>query len=102
MKNNENKITKAIDLYFSNLSSRKVRNNFQRHEETKISHVSVLDWCRRYVLKVQRYIDGLSPQLLGKIYADETEIDCQNRNDVFWCRCGLGYKIYQCNALQPE
>lgn len=85
MKNNENKITKAIDLYFSNLSSRKVRNNFARHEETKISHVSILDWCRKYVLKVQKFIDKLTPQLSGKIYADETEIDCEGRNDVFWC-----------------
>ncbi len=31
MKNSESKITSAIDLYFSNLSSRKVRNHFRRH-----------------------------------------------------------------------
>lgn len=31
MRNSEAKITVAIDLYFSNLSSRKVRNHFRRH-----------------------------------------------------------------------
>ncbi|HLD04141.1 MAG TPA: DDE-type integrase/transposase/recombinase [Candidatus Nanoarchaeia archaeon] len=84
MRNHEAKITKAIDLYFSNLSSRKVRNNFKRHEDVKVSHVSVLDWCRKYVLKVQRFVDKLNPTLSGHCYADDTEIDRQGQKDHFW------------------
>jgi len=84
MRNHENKITQAIDLYFSNLSSRKVRNHFRRHLIKNASHVSILDWCRRYVLKVTNYINKLQPQLSGQFYADETEIDCERRNDIFW------------------
>jgi len=90
MRNQENKITEAIDLYFSNLSSRKVRNHFRRHKPKNASHVTVLDWCRRYVLKVQKYIDTLQPQLSGQFYADETEIDCERRNDIFWCAIDWG------------
>jgi len=85
MRNHENKITSAIDLYFSNLSSRKVRNHFRRHLPKNASHVSVLNWCRKYVLKVTNYVNKLNPQLSGKMYADETEIDCEKRNDIFWC-----------------
>ncbi len=85
MRNPEDKITQAIDLYFSNLSSRKVRNHFRRHRKENASHVTILDWCRRYVLKITKYINTLHPQLSGKIYADETEIDCEKRNDLFWC-----------------
>lgn len=90
MRNHENKITEAIDLYFSNLSSRKVRNHFRRHRPNNCSHVTVLDWCRRYVLKVQKFVDALKPQLSGKAYADETDIprgNGQNRKggDIFWC-----------------
>src|SRR3989344_2542932 len=66
MRNSEAKITAAIDLYFSNLSSRKVRNHFRRHWEYNASHVSILDWCRRYVLKVQKYIETQEPKLSGK------------------------------------
>lgn len=84
MRNPEDKITQAIDLYFSNLSSRKIRNHFRRHRPDNCSHITVLDWCRRYVLKVTNYINTLQPQLSGKFYADETEIDCERRNDIFW------------------
>ena len=84
MRNSNDKITQAIDLYFSNLSSRKVRNHFKRHRPDNCSHVTVLDWCRRYVLKVTNYINTLQPQLSGKFYADETEIDCEGRNNIFW------------------
>ncbi len=86
MRNSERKITSGIDLYFSNLSSRKVRNHFRRHLEHNSSHVTVLNWCRKYVLKVQKYVDTLEPQLSGKFYADETEIDREKDNkDIFWC-----------------
>jgi len=84
MGNSESKITSAIDLYFSNLSSRKVRNYFRRHLEHNSSHVTVLDWARRYTLKVNNYVDKLQPELSGKVYADETMIDCKKRKDRFW------------------
>ncbi len=93
MRNNEKKITKAIDLYFSNLSSRKVRNNFKRHEDTKISHISILDWCRRYTLKVYNYTEKLMPQLSGQYYCDDTEIDCENRKDHLWCNVDWGTRF---------
>jgi transposase-like protein len=85
MRNSESKITAGIDLYFSNLSSRKVRNYFRRHLEHNSSHISILNWCRKYTLKVQKYVDGLNPELGDEFYADETEIDCEKRKDAFWC-----------------
>ena len=102
MRNNELKITKAIDLYFSNLSSRKVRNTYKRHEETKISHVSVLDWCRKYTLKVQKYVNGFTPQLSGQLYADETEIDRGRNNDVFWCSVDWGTRFINATLYSPN
>ncbi|VVB75783.1 DDE domain protein [Candidatus Tiddalikarchaeum anstoanum] len=85
MRNSEAKITAGIDLYFSSLSSRKVRNFFRRHLEHNSSHISILNWCRKYALKVQNYTDTLTPQLSGLFYADETMIDCQRRQDALWC-----------------
>jgi len=84
MRNSSEKITQAIDLYFSSMSSRKVRNFFRRHLVRNSSHVTILDWARRYTMKVQNYTQKLNPTIGGNLYADETEIDCQKRNDMFW------------------
>ena len=102
MRNSESKITQAIDLYFSNLSSRKVRNHFRRHLEHNTSHETVLNWCRRYVLKVSKYVDTLQPQLSGQFYADETEIDREkNHNDIFWCNVDWGTRYINATLYSP-
>ena len=105
MRNDEKKITQAIDLYFSNLSSRKVRNHFKRHLEHKTSHVTVLDWCRRYVLKIQKFVDKLHPQLSGEFYADETEIQRSRkdkRHDVFWCNVDWRTRYISATLYSPK
>lgn len=107
MRNSEKKITMAIDLYFSNLSSRKVRNHFRRHLEHNASHITVLDWCRRYVLKVQKYVDTLQPELSGKIYADETEIPrgCNTKRkggDKFWCAVDWDTRYIDATLYSPN
>ena len=84
MKNSEEIITMSVDMYLSNLSSRKMRNQLSRHMKTKISHISVLDWVRKYVLKVHKYVETLNYNLGGIFYADETVINRQGRNDKFW------------------
>jgi len=43
MRNKPEIITMSIDMYVSNLSSRKMRNQLKRHFDHKISHVSILD-----------------------------------------------------------
>ena len=35
-------------------------------------------------MKVHKFVDTLKPRLGGKYYADETDIDCEGRNDKFW------------------
>jgi len=103
MRNSESKITSAIDLYFSNLSSRKVRNHFRRHLDHNASHETVLSWCRRYVLKVSKYVDTLNPQLSGQFYADETEIDREEEhNDIFWCSVDWDTRYINATLYSPN
>ena len=85
MRNNEKIITMSIDMYISNLSSRKMRNQLSRHLNTKISHMSILDWVRKYTLRVSKFIDKLGYNMGNSFYADETLIDCGGRDDRFWC-----------------
>lgn len=102
MRNTEAKITAAIDLYFSNLSSRKVRNHFRRHWHHNASHMSILDWCRKYTLKVQKYVATMQPQLSGQFYMDETEIDRGRGNDVFWCNVDWGTRYINATMYSPH
>jgi len=84
MRYDEKIVTRAIDSYISSSSSRKMRDHLKRHDETKVSHVTVLNWVRKYVLKVQNYVDTLNPQIGGSCYADDTEIDRRGFKDHFW------------------
>ena len=85
MRNKPEIITMSIDMYVSNLSSRKMRNQLKRHLSHKISHVSVLDWVRRYTLKVNKFIEQQGYNLGNSFYADETLINREGKLDRFWC-----------------
>ena len=107
MRNSEKKITMAIDLYFSNLSSRKVRNHFRRHLDHNASHMTVLDWARKYTLKVQKFIDTLKPELSGQFYADETDIPrggslTRKGGDIFWCNVDWGTRYINATLYSPN
>lgn len=106
MKNSEKIVTMSIDMYLSNLSSRKMRNQLNRHFSHKISHVSILDWVRKYTLKVQNYVNKLQPQLSGRIYADETEIPRSqrrdNKNDIFWCSVDWDTRYINATLYSPK
>lgn len=77
-------ITMSIDMYLSNLSSRKMRNQLSRHFSIKTSHITILDWVRKYSLKVHRFVEGLGYNLGEQYYADETEINRLGYRDNFW------------------
>lgn len=93
MRYSERIITKSIDLYFSNLSSRKVRNNFRRHEETNITHHTVLNWARKYSKLVNDYVNTLKPSLSGQSYADDTEIKVQGKDTHLWVSVDWGTRF---------
>ncbi len=85
MRFNERTITMSIDIYISNLSSRKMRNQLVRHFGIKVSHISILDWVRRYTLKVNKFVEKLGYNLGDSFYADETEVQRETTVDNFWC-----------------
>lgn len=84
MKNDPNLITMAVDMYLSNLSSRKMRNQLKRHGLGKVSHQTILTWVRKYVLMVNKFVDKLDYKLGNSFYADETVINRKGKNDRFW------------------
>ncbi|MBN2421598.1 DDE-type integrase/transposase/recombinase [Candidatus Woesearchaeota archaeon] len=107
MRNSNKLITMSVDMYLSNLSSRKMRNQLLRHFNHRISHVSVLDWVRKYVLKVHKFVDRLNPQLNGRIYADETDIPRgtntkKKGGDIFWCAVDWDTRFINATYYSPK
>ena len=64
---------------------REMRNQLKRHLNHKISHISILDWVRRYTLKVHKFVEKLGYNLGDSFFADETVIDREGKDDMFWC-----------------
>ena len=93
MRFSEETITMSVDMYISNLSSRKMRNQLARHFKTKVTHMTILDWVRRYTLKVSKFVEKLGYNLGISFYADETLIDCNGRDDRFWCGLDLDTRL---------
>jgi transposase-like protein len=102
MKNKDGIVAMCIDMYLSNLSSRKMRNQLKRHFGIKVSHVSILDWVRKYVLRVEKYLKNLKPTLSGLVYADETEVKCQKRYDIFWCSVDWDTRFINATLYSPH
>jgi len=84
MRTNPKTITMSIDMYLSNLSSRKMRNQLRRHFGVKRSHQTILNWIYKYVMKVHNFVEKLGYNLGNDFYADETMIKRQKHNDRFW------------------
>jgi transposase-like protein len=84
MRYSDTTITLSIDMYLSNLSSRKMRNQLKRHFNTKVSHITILDWVRKYSLKVHNFVERLGYNLGKSFYADETMINREGHQDRFW------------------
>lgn len=71
MQYGESTVTKAIDLHYEGLSTRKVADFFARHERFKPSWTSVWRWIRRFGRLVRRFVTKLRPRLSGRWQADE-------------------------------
>lgn len=84
MRTNPKTITMSIDMYLSNLSSRKMRNQLRRHFGIKRSHQTILNWIYKYVMKVHNFVEKLGYNLGDSFYADETMINRQGIHDRFW------------------
>ncbi len=102
MKNKDDIIAMCVDMYLSNLSSRKMRNQLYRHFGIKVSHVTILNWVRKYVLIAEKYVEQTKPELSGEIYADETEVNCENRNDIFWCSVDWQTRFINATMYSPR
>ncbi len=73
MRNNPQKITCAIDLFYRGLSTRGVQEHFKAFYPHNSDHSTILRWIRKYSLKIANYTDNLKLQTGSYIEVDEME-----------------------------
>lgn len=77
-------ISSSIDFYFEGLSIRKISTQIEKLYGVHVSNVSIWKWIMKYSALVSKYVETLSPQLLGIYHVDETVIKCKGVQKWFW------------------
>ena len=77
MKNNEKKITCALDLFYRGVSTRKVQEHFQTFYPHNSSNVSIYKWIIKYSKMVSKFTNKLNLKV-GR-YAQTDEIEFHRR-----------------------
>jgi putative transposase len=81
MRNHENKITAAIDLYYKGVSLRKVQEHFQAFYPKNSTHVSVYNWIVKYSMMVANLTDNLPIKCGEEIMSDEMEFHRKSHHE---------------------
>ena len=70
MRATPDQITMAMNLYFNGESSRKVSQSLIL-TGVKVSHVTIQNWIKKYVLLMEKYLDKITPQVGEQWRTDE-------------------------------
>jgi len=82
-KNNSDKITQAIHLYFSGASLRKSQEHLGVFHPHNASHMTILRWIREYASLVGNYVDNLKVNNSDSISFDEMEYKTKGKQSFF-------------------
>ena len=63
---NPKAVTAALDLYFKGISLRKVCDHLKQFYGIEITHVSIINWLRKFVDVVKPYVESLNPSHLSR------------------------------------
>lgn len=73
MRNNKQKITCALDLFFRGLSTREIQEHFKAFFPHNSDHSTILRWIRKYSLMIANFTDNLKVNTGSYVELDEME-----------------------------
>jgi len=71
MKHKEKVITVALDLYMKGVSLRKIKDHLEQIHDVRVSHVTILNWIKKYSSLLKEYTDQFQVNTSGTLHADE-------------------------------
>jgi transposase-like protein len=75
MRNNSYKITSALNLFYSGVSTRKVQQHFKMFYPHNSSWVSIYSWVVKYAKLIHKFTDSLKLSVGSEIQFDEVEYE---------------------------
>ncbi|MEK9208869.1 MAG: hypothetical protein AAB910_02210, partial [Patescibacteria group bacterium] len=73
MRNNPQKITCALDLFYRGVSTRKVQEHFKAFHPHNSSHKSIYKWVIKYSKMISHFTDNLKLKVGKEIQTDEMQ-----------------------------
>lgn len=83
MRNNPQKITCGLDLFYRGVSTRKVQEHFQAFFPHNCSNVTVYNWVVKYAKMISKFTDKLKIKGGNEVQVDEMEYKTKGKQSWF-------------------
>ncbi len=83
MRYNDVIITRALQMYYSGMSVRKIADCFEQ-EEIEVSYRTIYDWLCKYSTMVSIYLNGIVPRVGDWFRADEVWIKVNGKQNYLF------------------
>jgi len=83
MRNNPQKITCALDLFYNGVSTRKVQQHFKAFLPHNSSNVSIYNWVVKYSKMISKFTDKLKINSGTEVQVDEMEYKTRGKKSWF-------------------
>lgn len=90
-------VTEALNLVFTGMSSRNTANHISLAHQTKISHVSIRFWVKKYTRIMKEYLDNLIPETSKIFSVDEMAINVKDTKPM-----GAGLYDWMWSIIDPK
>ena len=84
MRNNPQKVTCALDLFYNGISTRKVQQHFKAFFPHNASNVSIYNWVVKYSKIMHKFTDKLKLNIGNEIQVDEVEYHRRENPNTDW------------------
>lgn len=98
MKNDPQLITESLNLFFCGMSFRGIAHHLKETRNLRITHVTVLNWCRKYMGIIREYVDSILPPSVSEVWSiDEMVLNVKKTK-----KTGKGFYDWLWSIIDPK
>ncbi len=90
-------VTESLNLIFSGMSYRNTARHISISHNVKLSHVSILNWSKKYTQIMKEYTDNLIPESSKVWSVDEMVLNVKNTKPT-----GQGFYDWMWSIIDPQ